>query len=390
MKLLSGSPGLSEYPLVLSDQFIEVNNLTLRKTELSESKGRPIYDRLPSSSERYKSWFNESPEVGYVLIREEISSTGPGSLLVSGIPGGNSLLVSGGETVWEFGTISHEPVYLDLGRLGINSSQYLIAYQMQHGKNEQSVYRDVKKEVITGIPLIVKSSSDDILGWRHNPNNVFTEDNNRVWKNYDPLFPNQPSEAFLDWQSEREIFVEELEVICPRPLDGPPSYAELWAEGQKVSYSQFAKDSHSYSFPISTPVVGKNWRIDWGGGSNIEVSGIEISGKLPSIYIPSTSVMMINLVVYPLHSQPTDNFVYCPLATFSTDDKGKLISEVQDLRNMVYNKYEPVADWLTLPWDDMIKEMYYKSSNYPDLFMDPRRAMLHNYLNLHHAGVGVG
>jgi hypothetical protein len=382
------SPGIKPEILVLSQDYLEVNNLLPRETVWSGG-GRPVYDRLPAACEAYRVFFTREGDEGYVYIPEAEGSEGPNSLRVDVSDDKKKILISGGTTLWKYGQVRHNPVYLDLETVGLRNTKYLLAYQMSYGEEPQVFYEDVESKVISGLDLSVEASSDDIFGWRFSPKNVFSEESSLPWKNRDDFFIEQPSEAFLRWANDREFAISKLEVLCPESYNpsGIPQ-ADLFVESEFITTSQYNSASNSYVFWMDNSTVGKTWEIRF-QDEEIEVDRILMDGKFPSLYIPKTPIMVVNLVAYPAYQYPEENFSYCKLALVDTDDQYRVIGRVEDLRNKVYQPFQPIADWLTRPWDDIFQDLYAEYRNFTVRRMAPTTAIAHEYQKLEKEGLKV-
>ena len=104
---------LPKFGTFLSNQYIEANRLNPIPTEWRVG-GRPIYDRLPAASERYKVDFSYDNDLAYTYIPYGGARTGSESMYVQTSGDKRYLVIQGGKIVWRYGTLSTIPVLIDL------------------------------------------------------------------------------------------------------------------------------------------------------------------------------------------------------------------------------------------------------------------------------------
>ncbi|ATW62685.1 hypothetical protein SCBWM1_gp1 [Synechococcus phage S-CBWM1] len=372
----------------LSKAYLEANNLLPGETEWREG-GRPIYERLPSASESYRKDFFEDGSQGYVFIGQRVGSTGPGSLNVIVSEDRREILVHGGISLWKYGRVEHPPTLINLESVGMQSTKYLIAHQMSYDSNPREIFRSVEAAEISGIDLIVSSSTDETIGWRNPASNAFSYGEDLVWKNYDSFFQTQPDSCFLSWEHQRGFTIQSAKVVCPpgfQPNQG--TLADLYVDGEFLSTAEaeFGATGAFYEFFLDNGVTGKEWKVIW-NNLQMEVQNVLMTGEFPTTYRPKTTSMRTNLVAYPAYEYPEENFAYCRLAYLDVGADYRVIGEPQDIRHTVYRDYQPVAEWLTRPWDEMLERAYIEHKEYVNRRMSPTSTMRKEYENLEELGL---
>ena len=396
---------------VLSTQFIEANNLQSRATEWTEG-GRPIYRRLPGTSETYQiNFFNlvtesnltgntsvrESiEEIGYVYVPWGESINGATSSEVVSAESKQTLLIKAGSLVWKYGKTTTLPTIVDLRTIDARSSKYDIAYQLVYDDSPTQQQYSVSDFALTGQPLNITSSSDGVIGWRYPAENAFLNDAALRWSNEDTFFPSysQPSSAFIQWESDLPSAYSQIVLRCPSGTSFAGSATLEYAFNGVTTFVQtvdVSSDSSSqfFQFDVEAASFQTGWRVTF---SSLEVSiqSVTVSGVL-TLQRPSSSPSpRATLVMYPAGTLPKTvtgsngvetPAVYVTLAQVDVDDNFTIIN-IDDTRNIIHRDYVPVADWLTKPFDQDLINLYNQVSNYSTLWMAPPSCLTQEYVAL--------
>jgi hypothetical protein len=396
---------------VLSEQFVDVNNLRNRNTEWS-ADGRPIYRRLPAVSERYQvNFFNLVSEsnvlssnktlegiekVGYVYTPYGSSINGPTSAEVIASSTNKVILVKSGVILWEYGKTEVLPTLIDLEVLEVLSGKYTVAYQLIYSDDPIPKLYEVEDFSLAGIPMEITSSSDSTVGWRLSPVNAFITNTSLSWSNEDSYFPPyaQPSEAFLQWQVEYAQAYTKVVLRCPpgTAYDGTAtlSYVES-TDLISVSTVPVKRDSTSqyFEFLVESPEYQTSWNVTF-SSPKVSIQSVFVSGSLTLLESQAAPSPRASLVMYPENSMPVFSvnaegekvpITYCILANVDVNSDFE-ITNVEDLRTIIHRDYEPVADWLTKPFDSDLINLYEQVLNYPTLWMKPSSCMGQEYVGL--------
>jgi hypothetical protein len=115
------------------------------------------------------------------------------------------------------------------------------------------------------------------------------------------------------------------------------------------------------------------------------VTGIVTQTARPSGLAPRSS-----LVIYPENNVPetiqtpdgrTIPATYCRLAYVDVNNLYQ-VEKILDLRYIIHRDYQPVADWLTEPFDNNLINLYDQVKSYSPLWMSPVTCMDQEYANL--------
>jgi len=392
---------------VLSPQFIAANKLESRPTEWVPD-GRPIYRRLPATSETYQiDFFNivnppntavaaELQEVGYVYVPWGASINGPISTEV--VQGGTNttLLIKAGTIVWKYGKTEVIPTIVDLKVLDVVSGRYVIAYQLVYDDSPTPNLYQVEDFALTGLPLDITSSTDGAIGWRYAAENAFLNQSERFWSNEDSYFPSsaQPATAFLQWESELGQAYSKIALRLPPGASYSGTATLSYVNGGTLSPVTTATirtdGAGTYlEFSIEEPILQTGWNITF-SEVKVSVQAINVSGNLNLLTPQAAPSPRARLVMYPVGTLPDTvtnadgeevPAVYASLAEVDIGNDYQIL-DIDDVRSIVHRDYVPVADWLTKPFDQDLINLYEQVSGYSVLWMSPPKCMEQEYENL--------
>ena len=390
---------------VLSEQYIKVKGLENRPTEWVPG-GRPIYKRLPSVSQTYQINFEEDNSQGYVYIPWGEGSYGPTSLEVVSSDSKEDLIIKSGNLVWAYGTNPVPPTLINLAELGVGSGRYVVAYRLIFDNAPVSSSFEFENYSLSGSEFIVYSSTDGVAGWRYPVVNSFLDSPTKVWSNYDSYFPEyvQPTESFIQWQSNYTIDgvyqpSAYLDIIlrCPpnTAFSGTATLSFVDYSGTAVLLeTTISRDSSGQYFYFYVPQYIENWdnrawRVDF-SDLKMSIQSIRATGSLLKASPQSSPSTQSALVIYPENAIPSTYvnsqgeqtpLAYCPLATIDVGVDYKL-ENIQDVRKIIHRDYTPVANWLTVQFDENLINLYEQVSGYPELWMNPDKCMKQEYAAL--------
>ena len=392
---------------VLSQQYVAANHLESRPTEWVPG-GRPIYRRLPATSETYQiNFFNVVSEsnlvpsrgiekVGYVYVPWGQSINGPTSLEVVASDNLQCLLVKSGTIVWEYGKTQILPTIIDLEALEVLSGKYQLGYQLIYDDSPILNQYEVSDFALTGQPLDITSSTDTVVGWRYPAVNAFLNVDGVFWKNQDSYYPSytQPSTSFLQWETEYTQAYSKLVLKCPDNTAYTGSATLYYVNGSNVSIGQTVDIStvssgQQFEFNFEFPSLETGWRVEF-SELDVAIQSITVTGLLTLETPQASPSPRAALVMYPFGTLPktVENVdgekvpaTYCILAEVDVSETSTLLNIV-DTREIIHRDYTPVADWLTKPFDDNLINLYEQVSAYAPLWMAPSTCMKQEYLTL--------
>lgn len=383
-----------------STQYIKVNGLESRPTEWNPD-GRPIYDRLPATSQTYKVSFEADGEIGFVYVPYFGSILGTRSLEVIASDNLDEIFIQGGAIVWSKGKSEVNPALLNIKEIGLTSARYFVGYELYIDDEPRNFQYSVTDFSLYGQPLNITASTSSVFGWRNPPSNAFTPEEDLIWKNSDNFFPSysQPTESYLQWETDLPAAYQTIKVRLPAGSYTPEGVVLTLSQGggtiwAPISHATVSSDSEGSYFllVIDSPTFQLGWRLSWENGDgtpylDIAVDSIEVSGVITVVSKPSSPSPKASLVMYPENTVPKDS-VLCHLAyvdinsTYTVDD-------IVDARNITSEDYVPVADWLTRPWDTNLIKLYDQVKDYPAVWMSPTESMDFEYRDLDKVNIAV-
>lgn len=396
---------------LFSPQYIKSEKLESRPTEWVP-KGRPIYRRLPAISETYQvDFYNivlesnligntfvdpEIDKVGYVFVPYGVQSNGPGTAAVVEGDGDSTLLVQSGELVWEFGKTEIFPTLVDLEVLDVGPGRYEMGYQLIYDDAPVAKLYSVEDYSLSGTPLNITASTDDIIGWRYSAVNAFVDSSNSFWSNEDKTFPDsiQPATAYLQWESSLAQAYEKVTLRCPAGTAHTGTATLYYVENGDLSIvgeASIQRDTTSQFFEIEIeePSLMQGWYVEF-SDSVISIQSISVTGLLTLLKPPASPAPLAQLVMYALGTAPdmitnTEGekikATYCWLANVDVG-RNYVVDGIEDRRGIIHRDFTPVADWLTKPFDSDLINLYEQVSAYPKLWMAPESCMRQEYANL--------
>ena len=395
---------------VLSRQFVETYKLQSRPTEWVPG-GRPVYRRLPATSERYQvNFFNFVTEsnvlssnqtltgvekVGYVYTPYGDSINGPTSTEVVASSTKSTVLVKAGVILWEYGKTEVLPTLIDLRVLDVLSGKYTLAYQLVYDDAPVPKLYEVEDFSLSGTPLTVTASTDSVVGWRYPAVNAFIG-NSLPWSNEDTFYPTfaQPTTALIQWETEYTQSYSKVVLRCPSgtAYDGNATLSYVGSSGSVfVKTVSVSRDSAGqfFEFNVDKPEPQTAWNVEF-SSTSVSVQSVSVSGSLTLLEPQAAPSPRAALVMYPAGALPsvvtntvgeTVPATYCVLANVGVNDNFE-VESVEDLRTVIHRDYVPVADWLTKPFDQDLTDLYEQVSEYPTLWMSPSACMKQEYNGL--------
>jgi hypothetical protein len=403
---------------VLSEQYVQIYNLKSRPTEWNPV-GRPIYRRLPGTSERYQvDFFNFVAEsnvlssnktlegiekVGYVYIPYGENINGPTSSEVISSQGNKVILVKAGNILWEYGKTEVLPTLIDLKVLEVLSGTYTLAYQLVYDDSPIPKQYSMEDFSLSGQPMEILASTDSITGWRFSAVNAFIFDSAVSWSNEDSFFPSyaQPVDAYLQWKTTYSQAYTKVTLRCPSGTAYSGTATLSYVDGTSltpVETVSVSKDSASqfFEFVIDSPESQIEWNVSF-SSPKVSIQSVLVSGALTLLEPQAAPSPRASLVMYPANALPqsVENTqgelvpaTYCLLANVDVNSTYE-IEYIEDLRTIIHRDYLPVADWLTKPFDSDLVNLYDQVSTYSTSWMNPDECMKQEYVGLEKYQINV-
>ena len=388
--------------IFISSQYRNAKKLNPVPTEWFDG-GRPIYNRLPAVSGRYKVDFGFDDSSAFVYLPVGQSIFGPNSLEVKSSNDNQYLVIKGGTAVWRYGEFNIDPTIIDVREVGFGNTRYLLAYQFFLDDAPYDGYYQVSDYNLRGYPMEVNSNTDSVTGWRFLPKYAFYGISPFEWRNYDPTFLSYNGDAVLTCSFPKAAALTKVILRCPEgtAITGGAklSLAATKADPlEEVSTTSVQSDSEGQFFEFNLPEgnYATTWSVSW-EDRKIAIRDIAVSGVISLRRKPAESLSRISLVAYPQTTLPKTALdssgnevpaVYCKLAFVDIDDSFR-VTRIVDLRESVNSDYRPISEWLTRPWDTNLISLHNQVENYSELWMSPQKCLLQEYSSLENKLVSV-
>ena len=398
---------------VLSQQYITAKHLESRPTEWVPF-GRPIYRRLPSTSETYQiDFFNIVPaantavaaevqKIGYTFVPWGQGLNSENSMFVSASESKQDLLIKGGTIVWEYGNTQVLPTIINLPVIDAERSKYELAYQLIYDDSPVPKLYEVNDFALTGLPLNITSSTDVVVGWRFSAVNALLNTSTLMWANRDTYFPTyiQPPQSYLQWESELAMAYSDITLRCPSRTAYTGTATLSYYDGTAYAIVETVEiqadgTGQFFQFTVS-PRLQTGWQVEF-SSLDISVQSITVSGVVTLLEKQASASTRATLVMYPSGTLPETVInsegekipaTYCPLATVDVGG-GYRVESIEDNRFIIHRDYTPIADWLTKPFDETLINLYEQVSDYSNLWMAPTTSLKQEYLSLEQSQVTV-
>ena len=144
-----------------------------------------------------------------------------------------------------------------------------------------------------------------------------------------------------------------------------------------------------FQFDVSAATFQTGWKVEW-SSLDIAIESVTVTGSVTQLTTPTETSTQCALVIYPEDSLPstfTNSLgvevpaTYCLLANVDINNTYKL-TDIRDRRYIVHRDYTPVADWLTLPFDQDLIDLYEIVKEYEVTWMGPQTCMKQEYAAL--------
>jgi hypothetical protein len=144
-----------------------------------------------------------------------------------------------------------------------------------------------------------------------------------------------------------------------------------------------------FKFDIEKPDLQTGWNVAF-SSQKVSVQAVTVTGVVTLLEPQATLSPRASLVMYPTGTLPATvtniqgeqiPAAYCPLAEVDVDSTFT-VTRIQDTRSIIQRDYVPVADWLTVPFDEDLISLYEEVLDYPNLWMAPPKCMNQEYAKL--------
>lgn len=364
---------------VYSPEALKVLSAEPVKTAWGWDHGRPIFNRLPMIGEAYQKAYNSDQAEVYLDPTVPIA-TGPGTLQVLKYQRDWRILdIEGGTITWKHGELETSRLLVDItaldGGRGLQNGEYQVGYRLflEEGTKNDFALADNEEALASTIEIVHDASGETTL---HREPYALSDNLNESW------WPNAyySAEGYLVGTHYTFDFQEPLRTE-KFFLNGDEG--KIGANG-----AHYASDNAIIWYKRSQIVPdGKGWEFDaqgedaryhrfffWDG--DVSINTINYTGQA---YVRDNRSLIPVTSAEPFIESMYDAIEgdYILLARFTV--RNGVVDQVDDLRRVTYEKYQPVADWLTKFGDEQLRCRFDDVLEYNTRFMDPVTADYHFY-----------
>ena len=357
------------------------------KPELSAwgwDHGRPIYHRLPMVGEAYQKSYD--PDQAMVYLDPTIPiANGPGTLqVIKNQRDWRILDIMGGVISWRYGEFEVQSERLNLSELnnglGLQDGEYQIGYRLSHVDQERAESRFpgftkvyAEESNLSDIQLAYDASGDTP---DHRDAYALDQYEETSW------WPNDyyGADSYLTGTHFtldllESIMVSEFTVVSD-PGKDTANCALYESEDAIVWYINDQVKADNKSWTLNAQSAGNQYyRFHfWDGTASI--ASLTYTGEG---YFRDNRVLQGDsseeLFLESMYEAIEGDYIL--LAHFTV--KSSAITTLVDHRRVTYEKYQPVADWLTTFHDEQLRCNFDRVVHYSEQYMSPPTADFHLY-----------
>ena len=211
----------------------------------------------------------------------------------------------------------------------------------------------------------------------------------------------RPTSAYLQWVSPQTAAYSKIVLRLPTNSAYVGNATLSYVNNSVLSTVQTVAVSSDttgqfFEFDIKDPVLQTGWNVTF-SSTTVSIESVTVSGLLTLLEKPSAPVPLTRLVMYPVGQLPKTvttasgdevPATYCRLAIVDIGRNFNVL-KVDDQRSIIHRDYVPVADWLTLPFDENLIYFYDQAQAYPQNWMNPSTCLKQEYAALETKGITV-
>jgi len=209
----------------------------------------------------------------------------------------------------------------------------------------------------------------------------------------------QPLLAYVEWESQLPWQLNTIKVRTKLTNNVPACSLYIASQDEQdpwllVQTAQAQIDEAGYYWEFQSNYTPQTkWKLEWPNETQVNAYGLTVSGVLYIETRPSTARAKTQVALYPTNLVPEAESL-CRLAIISVDNfkiarkpTGELLKD--DIRSIVNQDYEPVANWLTEYWDERLVNIWEKTKTFTPGFMAPPTLLKTSYYDLEVKGIDV-
>ncbi len=368
----------------LNEDAAKIKGLLPVPTVWGRAAGRPIYDRLPSISGAYNiTGFAESAVK--IFLQDQNKATGIGTLQVgrwqedAGV-----LIIQSGVLSWQYGSVAIEAFGVRVSLLndggGLQDGEYQIGYILRYEDSVGDLYKLYKVEDYS-LAASATVYGATAAATQYPVETAFTDDFEPGWRPVESGFVGGYDEGqslIMDFTAP--VRAERFVLGAPSPTYSTAQCALFYSDDGAIWHRDdntwVARDSE-WDMTVSTLEPHRYWKAFFWGGY-VEVKTVKYTG---TAYFADQRPTGPRTIAEPYIDELYEDIpgAYIQLATMEVRDNQVVRVEDYRLSQITYEKYEPVASWITAFQDESIRNYFDSVVNYAEKWLAPPTSVLSLY-----------
>ena len=385
LELIVKTRGTGQTPHKVYDQrALKVLNAKPQLSAWGWDHGRPIYHRLPMVSEAYQKSYDADQAMVYLNPTIPIS-VGPGTLqVIKSERDWRILDIMDGTISWKYGEFDVERDRINLSELnqglGLQDGEYQIGYKLRHvdGLPEESRFpgyalTNSLRGSLSEVQVAFDSSGETIT--HRNAYAIDYQKSTSWWPN-----DYYGADGYLAGTHYTLDFVESVqanEFLISGDPDKTSAKCALYGSNDAIVWyknDQVESENQRWRLPAQS-LDYRYFRFHfWDGTASIKDIAYTGQGYQRDNRVPQGD-SSAEFYLESLYEAIEGDHIL--LAHFTV--KGGAVTNLIDHRRVTYEKYQPVADWLTTFHDEQLKCNFDHVVYYSEQYLSPITSDFHIY-----------
>jgi len=341
--------------------------------------GRPIYDRLPAIGGAYVTDFTTEQRIR-IFIANQNRATGAGTLQVGRWQeDARILVIQSGTLVWQYGPLDLEALAINLEGLnernGLQDGEYQVGYLLKYEPDTSDRYKEYKVEdyslaasaTVYGATAAAEQFPVDV---------AFTDELDTSWRPSDSGYVGGYGEGqslILDFTQPCKA--ERFRLTASSVDMATASCSLYWSDDGVIWHLDdvtWTPKGGEWDISVSEQTKHRYWRFFFWSGI-VDVREFAYTGT--ALYADQRRTGAVSSAE-PYLDELYEEIAgpHIQLATIEVRDKQVVRVEDYRLSQFTYERYQPVASWLTSFQDESIRRYFTDVERYAERWMAPPTA----------------
>lgn len=371
----------------INESAAKIKGLSPIPTVWGRAAGRPIYDRLPSISGAYNNTsFAESAVK--IFLQDQNRAIGSGTLQVgrwqedSGV-----LIIQSGILSWQYGSVAVEAFGVRVGLLndggGLQDGEYQVGYTLSYEDTTGDLYKLYKVEDYS-LAASATVYGATAAAAQYPVETAFTDELEPGWRPVESGYVGGYDEGqslIMDFTAP--VRAERFVMSAPSERYSTAQCALFYSDDGVIWFrddNTWTARNGAWDMTVSTLEPHRYWRAFFWDGY-VEVKAVRYTG---TAFYADQRPTGPRTIVEPYIDELYEDIpgAYIQLATIEVRDNQVVRVEDYRLSQITYEKYEPVASWITAFQDESIRNYFDHVVNYAERWLAPPTSVYSLYSEL--------